>query len=297
METLRPQNQIKKTTSRRRNSLLTYLKLSHRISRRSLPAYSNKYSKRKFSQPQVMACLLLREYLKLDLRALEELIASNPVFLKVLKLKQAPDHSTFCRHLARTSPEAMQRLLEKTVRLLPKAHREDLAAIDSTGISSSHASLYYFSKTKKHLKGFAKLSCVAGLSSLLVLSARVHAGPGPNDRVDFLPLVAKAHYQVPFKTILADKGYDSEKLHAYCRNFYKVTSIIPTILPKDRVKTGFYRLQMAKRFPRKIYRQRYKIEGVFSALKRKFGGFLKSRSSKAQLNEALLKTVAYNIHR
>lgn len=281
----------------KQNILLKYLRLSYRLTKKALPAYSNKFSKKKFSQPQVMACLLLREYLKLDLRALEELVASNPVFLKILQLTEVPNYSTFSRHLARSSHEDLSRLLNKTVKLLPQPDQEELAAIDSTGISSSHASLYYVSKTKKKLKGHAKLSCVVALSSLWILSAKVHAGPGPNDRKDFLPLVAKAHYDVPFGTIVADKGYDSEFLHRCCREIYKINSVIPTFLPKDRVRTGFYRLKLANRFPRKVYRQRYKIEGVFSALKRKFGGSLKARQPQMQLKETLLKTVAYNVRR
>lgn len=279
----------------RRNVLETYLRLSYRLAKKALPQYSHKFSRKTFTLPQVMSCLLLREYLRLDLRALEELLASNPRFVKLLGLKAIPDHSTFCRHLSKTSQDTITKLLDKTVRLMPAKDAERLAAIDSTGVSSSHASLYYLSKTRKKLKGFAKLSCIAAMSSLWILAARAHAGPGPNDRKDFLPLVAKAHSYTKFNMVVADKGYDSEFIHEWCRNVYKVKAIIPTILPKERVRTGLYRLEMARRFPAKLYRQRYKIEGVFSAMKRKFGGSVKARSRDNQIKEALLKTVAYNL--
>lgn len=278
------------------NVLLQFVKLSHRIAKQSLPDYSNKYSMQRFTQPQVMACLLLREYLKLDLRALEDLIACNPKFRSVLKLKKIPDYSTFCRHMNRIPMKAMLRMLAKTVKLMPGIEQEPLVAIDSTGMSSSQASLYYVSKTKKQLKGFAKLSCLVGLASLSIISAKVHAGPGPNDMQDFPPLVEEARKRVAFKTIVADRGYDSEPLHQFCHE-RQVKSIIPSRTSPDRVRTGHFRLKLARYFPKKIYNQRYKIEGVFSALKRRFGGSLKARLRETQLKETLLKTVAYNIRR
>lgn len=286
-----------KVDSAKKNLLMRYLKLSFRVAKKSLPDYSNKYSPQRFTQPQLMACLLLREYMRIDLRGLQELIECNPNFKRALGLREVPSYATFCRQLGRIEMKRLLRMLRRTLRLFPNIGNEQLAAIDSTGISSSHASLYYLSKTKKELKGFAKLSCVVGLASLSVLAARVHAGPGPNDMQEFIPLVSQAQRRVQFKTIVADRGYDSERLHQYCHEEHDINSIIPHRTSRDRVRSGYFRLKLAKRFPKKIYNQRYKIEGVFSALKRRFGGSLKARSRNSQLKEALLKTIAYNIRR
>ena len=64
------------------------------------------------------------------------------------------------------------------------------------------------------------------MGSLWILAARAHAGPGPNDRKDFLPLVAKAHGYTKFNTVVADKGYDSEE---NCRRLYDEHGIKPVI--------------------------------------------------------------------
>ena len=101
--------------------LAVFLKIAYRVSRDKLADYSNKYSPRRFTQSQVMACLLLREYLTLDLRILEQLIASQPSFKKILQLNAIPDHSTFCRHMKRISKKTKIELLNKTARLLPKS--------------------------------------------------------------------------------------------------------------------------------------------------------------------------------
>ena len=54
---------------------------------------------------------------------------------------------------------------------------------------------------------------------------------------------------------------------------------------------------MANNFPDEQYRKRWKIESIFSAMKRKFGGYLKSTSLSCQLTEVVMKAIAYNIER
>jgi len=280
-----------KTKSSKHNKTLLFLKIVFAVSKKSLPPYFHKCSPRKFTRPQVMACLLLREYYKLDLRRLEEFINSNPEFLRILKIKQSPDHTTLCRHFSKASDEEIQKILTQTLKKLPK---EFAAAIDSTGFSSNNKSFYYASKTNKLCKGFLKFSCAAAVSSMMILSCKAHGWPPPNDRMDFLPLTYQALQRADFTTMLADKGYDSERLHEQCRRHYKVKTVIPTILPKHRVKTGKYRLEMANNFPEEIYRKRWKIESVFSVIKRKFGGYLKAKSLDGQLKETTMKAIVYN---
>lgn len=276
------------------NKILSFLKIAYAVSKKSLPNYFHKFSPQKFTRPQVMACLLLREYFKLDLRRLEELVNSNPEFLKILKLKHSPDYTTFYRQLSKTSDQELQKILSQTLKRLPK---EFASAIDSTGFSSNNKSFYYASKTNKLCKGFLKFSCVAGITSMFIFSCKVHAWPVPNDRADFLPLTYQALKRASFATILADKGYDSENLHYQCRKYYGIKTIIPTIVPAHRVKTGKHRLEMANKFPKDIYKKRWKIESVFSVIKRKFGGYLKSTSLNCQLKEVMMKAITYNIER
>jgi hypothetical protein len=71
----------------------------------ALPKYSSKYSKHDFTQHQLFALLVLREFLKTDYRGLEELLRDWSDLRQALGLKKIPDHSTL--------QKAHERLLEK----------------------------------------------------------------------------------------------------------------------------------------------------------------------------------------
>src|SRR5439155_14619580 len=63
------------------------------------------------------------------------------------------------------------------------------------------------------------------------------------------------------------------------------------------VPNGTIRNQMFRAFPKKPYRQRSKIESVFSAVKRKLSSRAPGRSLATQVRQALLLGLAYNIYR
>ena len=75
------------------------------VAREAIPAYSSKFSPRRFTQHQLFALLVLRESLKTDYRGLEQLLKGWTELRRVLELKRVPDHSTLQR--------AAERLLEK----------------------------------------------------------------------------------------------------------------------------------------------------------------------------------------
>jgi len=54
---------------------------------------------------------------------------------------------------------------------------------------------------------------------------------------------------------------------------------------------------MFRAFPKKPYRQRAKIESVFSAVKRKLSSRAPGRSLTTQIRQALLLGLAYNLYR
>ncbi len=52
------------------------------VARRCLPAYSHRCSPKKFTQHQLFACLVLKEFLKLDYRGTESLLSDSPAFAR-----------------------------------------------------------------------------------------------------------------------------------------------------------------------------------------------------------------------
>ena len=57
---------------------------------RSLPAYSHRYSPKKFTQHQLFACLVLKNFLKTDYRGVAEHLADNTTLLSLMNLRGAP---------------------------------------------------------------------------------------------------------------------------------------------------------------------------------------------------------------
>src|SRR5436305_13893487 len=64
------------------------------VARRCVPAYSHRCSPKKFTQHQLFACLVLKEFLKLDYRGTECLLADSPTLRAVADLPTAPDFTT-----------------------------------------------------------------------------------------------------------------------------------------------------------------------------------------------------------
>lgn len=77
------------------------------IAEKSLPAYSSRYSRRDFTQPQLFAMLVLMAFFKTDHRGIVALLRDWSDLREVLQLQKVPDHSSLYK--------AQQRLLKKVL--------------------------------------------------------------------------------------------------------------------------------------------------------------------------------------
>ena len=94
-----------------RQDLLQFARLASRLAAHVLPPYGSKYSPKKFTQPSLLACLCVKEDLRLDYRGLEALLASAAELRAALGLRAVPDHSMlhgFMRH--RISPTLLKQV-------------------------------------------------------------------------------------------------------------------------------------------------------------------------------------------
>jgi hypothetical protein len=64
------------------------------VARQAIPAYSSKYSKRDFTQHQLLAMLALQQFLKTDDRGLVALLAEWSELCQELGLHKVPHHTT-----------------------------------------------------------------------------------------------------------------------------------------------------------------------------------------------------------
>src|SRR5512140_955853 len=73
------------------------MRLAYVAAKDRLPRYSSPFSRRDFSLPQLFACLVVKEQLKLSYRKAEVLLNDCPDWCAQIDLQRVPDHNTLCR--------------------------------------------------------------------------------------------------------------------------------------------------------------------------------------------------------
>ena len=111
----------------------------------ALSDYSHRYSPRKFSQPQLFACLVLKEFENKDYRGIAQLLADCSDLRQAIGLSFVPHFTTLQKASRRLLKlKHVRPLLERTVRLIHRRRRNvPYAAGDSSGFDAHHASRYF----------------------------------------------------------------------------------------------------------------------------------------------------------
>ena len=273
---------------------LRFVELAHQAARRCVPLYAHKFSPRRFTLPQLAACVLLKEYRQLDWRGIEALLELSPPRRQCLRLKATPDYSTLWRFAHRwLSLSRLGQLLEQVVRALalPAVN----VAVDATGLAPGRTSSYFMARRqqRRRRKRYVKVSVGVVVGPLVAASAVADWGPC-SDKVELPRLLDQTHRRVRVRELYADKGYDAEWVHVWCRDGAGIRSWIPVAV--HRAAGGYWRARMAQGLPPR-YGRRWAAESFISGMKRVVGPWLRSRHPGRQLREALLKVVAYSIHR
>jgi hypothetical protein len=77
------------------------------VAEQALPAYSGVHSPQKYTQPQLFAILVLRQFFKTDYRGIVALLQDMSDLRQALGLRQVPHYSTLCyaeRRLIKKGP-------------------------------------------------------------------------------------------------------------------------------------------------------------------------------------------------
>lgn len=292
------------------------LRVAYEVARRSLPAYSHPCSPKVYTQHQLFACLVLKEFFKLDYRGVEALLNESDSLRTVIDLRQSPDFTTLqkaCARLLRLP--VCNRLLDQTIHLARRTpllrSPVRLAAIDSSGFEAHRISNYFVRRRAPYGKQtgkwqvttyrrFPKLGIVCDCDSHLILAAVPHRGPSP-DFDHWSKAMADARQRVRMKTVLADAGYDAEWIHMAARIVFNTRTIIPPKhgRPTEKLPRQYFRRRMARIFKhrrkRKPYRQRSQVETVFSVLKRRLDSSVNACTYWSQSRALMLKALTYNI--
>jgi hypothetical protein len=130
-------------------------RLAHEIGKQHLPDYANEFSRKDFTEPQLFACLVLREHQKKSYRGIEALLADSPAWLDDLGMTHAPDHNTLCRAFKRImEPRLVELMLDAMAKLgrekkLIRRDRLKPLTLDSTMFESRHVSRHYERRQKE----------------------------------------------------------------------------------------------------------------------------------------------------
>lgn len=276
------------------NRLEAIARMALELAKGELADYSHPKSPKKFTQPQLLACLVLKAYQKSAYRGTEDLLGCADRLRQALQLKEVPDHSTLQKFAERVvSPELLDRLLASLVRKLGVTSEN--AAMDSTGMEPTTRSAYYEMRSGGLRKQYVKLSLVILCGVLMPCVLVVSRGPC-NDKREARTLLTRAAERIRPRRLLADAGYDAEWIHEFCHGDWKVRSLIRLVSHRaDGTAGGHWRSRML-RLP-KVYGQRWHIESFMSGLKRLTGSQLDSRKPNTLDIEAALRVVAYSLYR
>ena len=285
--------------------LLPFARVALDVACAVLPPYRTRFSKHQFTQPQLLAVLCLMRYEDWTFREAEVRLREHGELRAVLRLSRVPDYTTLYRFLRRLTEDTIDGVLGESVRRLRRSQRRGrrraCVAVDGTGLSQQAVSTYFIRRIEQHSRGMTrcrhwlKWLVVVDVDRQIILAQRARQGPRCDTRA--LPgLVDAAGRTTPIGLVLADAEFDSEQNHRHIRQRLGAHSVIPANRRRGAPEAEIRR-QMYRAFPRQLYRQRAKVETVFSVVKRKLSAKAPGRSLPTQLLQALLLGLAYNLYR
>jgi transposase len=202
--------------------------------------------------------------------------------------------------------ETITPALYEMVRLsaLPLKVVETDFAIDSTGFSSTQLvgqwkGAKYGEKQQRMQHDWLKLHAMTGVKTNIVTAVEV-AEANSGDAPRFRPLLAATLEHFDAARVMGDKAYSS-----YANmDFADERDVTPLVMFRDNAIANsncsawdkmFHLYSFHRGAFLKAYHKRSNVESTFSAIKRVFGDFVRSKNKTAQVNEVLLKIICHNI--
>jgi transposase len=285
---------IKRLASRNIRFIQTALSV---VKSTHLNPYSSKYSKKTYTQHQLLVLVLFKDYRNQHYREFIEDVGDMERIQELLVLSTVPHFTTLQKFLCRIKSLHLRLIFKKTVKMFYSTDDNiPITAIDSSGFTSGYCSHYFSERTGKIRKHFLKTSISVDtdqqvITGFVASKSRVH------DTRHAEKLLRQCHKTRKSDCYVMDKGYDSESIHRLIREYLHANSVIPIRSWKNDIIGGTYRQEMACHFNDIVYPRRQLVENRFSVLKRKFSGDLKARRFVIQRKEIAGKMIVCNLHR
>jgi hypothetical protein len=273
--------------------IVRVVKLAVRLARRHLAEYAHKYAPKKFTQPQLLACLILKAHMGCTYRKTEQLLHLMPAVREAIGLTEVPRFTTLQEFADRADILVLiDSVLASIGRTLCKDRPQDAAA-DGTGMETTCASAHFVSRAGRKRTRFFKLMIGVLCASVCPFALVVDWGPS-HDMKQAWTLREKMMAACTPTMLWGDGAFDCEAWHKANWEEWGVPSYAPTTIKSaDGRVNGLYRNTFQIRV--REYGHRWAAESVNSGIKRTSGDTLRSHKQNTLFAEAALKVAAYAI--
>jgi hypothetical protein len=269
-----------------------------------LPPYGNKFSPRRYCQAQLFTCLVLRQFFRTDYRGIVQILHACADLRAVRDLARVPPYSTLCyaqrRLLKQRTFQALQQQVFQRARARGVLPQDLTGIIDATGLEARPVSRYDVDRKgyrRFRRRRWPKVTVVGEAQTHLIGGTTISWGPS-QDSPQLPAPVRQAAKLTRWARLLGDTAYDAEHNHRLCREELGIRSTVIPLNPRRgsrRWPQTRYRRQMKRRFFKRVYRQRWQVESLFSRHKRVLGATLRARTWSAQKQECLVRILTHNL--
>ena len=192
-----------------------------------VPEYSSRFSRRDFTQGQLLTLLLFKEYLGAHYRDFVQLVEIMGIIQEQLQLNEIPHYSTLCKFSKRVPATVLNQLFRKACSFMTEwKNATSVVAIDSSGFTPDSASNYYSVRTGKTRHDYLKTTISVDSDHISLLAFHVTNSRRHDSQI--APIVLRASNRVKkSRCYVMDKGYDSERIHQLIHEDLESQSMIP----------------------------------------------------------------------